>query len=153
MLIQGVIYWGMVLGAPFKGKFHNGWSFDLSIDEETQKKLLEAGMKKDYLKNKGDDRGTFVQFRRDAVKTDGTPGKAYQVIGPDGNEWPQTKLIGNGSVVNVIVTLNERTFRGEKFLKPSALKLQVWNHEKYENNSGFPQRETTEDEKASKENW
>lgn len=141
-MITGKAYWFKAVGAPRPNKFNPQvlqWAFDLSIDEKTANDLVEKGMKKTYLRNKDDERGTFLTFTRDSVKKDGTPGKPFSIKGAQKNPWPEDKLVGNGSTLNVVVTLNERNFRGEKFLKPSAVAIQVWDHVPYDASS-FPSK-------------
>ena len=160
MLIKGQAFWCRVVGAPHDNKFTKSkqWSFDLSVDKETIQKLLEAGMRKTYIRNKADERGDFLSFQRDATKKDGTEGKPFKIVDAQNNPWPTDKLIGNGSTLNVIVTLNEREFRGEKFLKPSAINLQVWDlveYSKGSSGSGFPVKEVSSegDTSTSDKEW
>lgn len=150
MMIQGRAFYARITGLPHKNKFNpdvDQWSFELSVDEDVQKKLLAAGMKPTYLRNKNDERGTFISFSRDATKKDGTEGKPYTVVDSKKEPWNPDTKIGNGSVLNCIVQLNERTFRGEKFLKPGAIQIQVWEHSPYEGKSDFVVKEDDETEK------
>lgn len=154
LIVNGKGYWIRVVGSPVENKFKPGinqWSFDLSIDETTQEKLLKAGMRKSYLKNKGDERGTFISFSRDATKADKTAGKPYNIIDHHGNPWSD-ELIGNGSTLNVMVSLNERSYNGMTFLKPSAIKLQVYDHVKYEA-KGFPTKQDSVKQEKTEETW
>lgn len=156
ILVQGKAYYARIVGAPHPNKFKEGinqWSFDLSIDEEEADKLLKAGMKKSYLRNKDDERGTFISFSRDDVRTDKTPGKPYHIVDAQNREWDQNTLIGNGSVLNVAVSLNERTFRGDKFLKPGAVACQVWELCKYENKSTFQSKPVSDETVTQEETW
>lgn len=146
-MISGKAFWFKATGAPRPNKFNPKvprWSFDISVDTENQQKLLEKGMKDSYLKNKGDERGTFLTFDRDSIKTDGSPGKPFRIVDGKNNPWPDGVEVGNGSDINVVVTLNEREFRGAKFLKPSAVAVQIWNLVAYE--AGFPTKDGDEDE-------
>jgi hypothetical protein len=80
------------------------WKMDLEItDKNTLKELKTLGIS-DRVKNKetylnGAPHLTFKQaeFRKDGV----TPNKPIQVEDAAGQPWPQNKLIGNGSVVDV----------------------------------------------------
>ena len=152
MMITGPCHYARITGEAPKTKFspRGQWSIEISLDGKTKQRLLEAGMKKDYIKNKGDDRGDYLQFTRDAVKKDGKPGKPIEVVGPDKAPWPEDKLIGNGSIVNAIISLNEREWKGEKFLKPGVISIQVWEHVPYER-GGFPTKEETSDMGTPKE--
>lgn len=143
MIIQGEGRWCKIVGEPVPNKFKNGareWSFELYVDEANQRKLLDAGMNPSYLKDKGD--GVFLSFSRDELKKDGEPSKPFQVVDAAKNPWPADKKIGNGSTLNVIVNLNERTFRGEKFLKPSVIAVQIWKYVEYKKDDGFPTGES-----------
>lgn len=157
MLIQGKTTWCRVTGAPHANKFNPAvpqWSFDLSVDEETQSKLLKLGVRKNTFKDKGDDRGTFISFTRNSVKADGTAGKPFDVKDAQGETWDDSVKIGNGSVLNVIVMLSERQFGSDKFLKPSALKIQVWGHVPYTGNDGeFPTREASAETPEVEKEW
>ena len=99
-------------------------------------------MKKTYLRDKDDERGTFVSFSRDAIKKDKTEGKPYKIVDAQGQPFPDDKAVGNGSTVNVVVSLNERTFRGEKFLKPSAVAIQIWDLIQYDSGA-FPTKDAS----------
>lgn len=147
MMIQGKTYWNRTVGKPHPNKFSKSdqWSFDLSIDEETQAKVLAKGVRKSYLRDKGDERGVFLSFTRDATRKDGSPGKPFEIVDAQGHPWPDNKLIGNGSVLNCIISFNEREYNNVKFLKPSCVKFQVWDHVPFEKSgSGFPTRDQTE---------
>lgn len=156
MLISGKAFWAK-LSTPRPNKFKEGtrqWSFDLSVDEKTQQLLLDKGMRKNYLRDRQDERGVFLTFVRDETKKDGSAGKPFKVVDAHGEPWPDGKLIGNGSIFNVQVTLNEVSFRGDKYLKPSAVSLQVWDLVEFSSN-GFPTKEKSEVEESEEanKNW
>lgn len=132
MIIRGKTKWAKIVGQPGWGykKQHKEWSFDLSIDADTKKSLLDAGMDRKYIKNVDDDRGDFISFKRKELKADGTPSKAPAIFDRKGVEWDQKKLIGNGSVLNVKIALNE--IPDQKGTKPGFIKIQVWEHVEYE---------------------
>ena len=156
MMIQGKTYWNRTVGEPHENKFAKSkqWSFDLSIDEDTEKKLLAKGMRKTYIRNKDDERGNFLSFNRDAIKKDGSAGKPYEIVDDQGLPWDQSKLIGNGSVLNCIITMNEREYNGSKFLKPSCVKFQVYDLVTYEAKGTFPVKQAEAvDPTNSAETW
>lgn len=154
MMLTGKAFYARITGAPHKNKFNpevDQWSFELSVDQENADKLLSAGMKPSYLRNKNDERGTFITFSRDAMKKDGTEGKPYTVVDSKKEPWDPSVKIGNGSVLNVITSLNERTFRGEKFLKPGAIQIQVWEHSPYEGKTEFDVKDG--EDASSEKDW
>ena len=139
-LVSGKARYAKVLGKAPPG-YDNGpeeWTFDLVLDEGGEQDYLASGASDFYIKTNKDTGERYVRFSRKAVKRDGSEGKPFQVVGPDGKEWDQKKLIGNDSVLNVKFTLNEIEHKKQKRFKPSAIAIQVWKHVKYEGKSGFP---------------
>lgn len=142
MLITGKAYWtNLEATNPQPDKYNPaGWSFDLAIDEATVKALEKKGVKGKTFRNKDDERGTFITLRRNAVKKNGEPSVPVEVVDANKNPWPSGKLIGNGSILNVIVSINAREFQGQKFPpKPSLVSAQVWELVEYNaTEGGFP---------------
>lgn len=147
-MITGPIYWSKILGEPQPGYQGKGreWSFDLGVDQKTEKKLAELEVS-DYIKTKDGHAsgGKFIKFKRNAVKADGSAAKPFKVVGPDGKDWPDDKRIGNGSIVNVKLAINEKQ---DGKMKPSAVAIQVWEYVPYEGGEEFPTRQ-----QDGEENW
>lgn len=139
------IYWAKVVGNPRPNYSKDGteWSFDLSITPEVKKQLKAAGASS-YFKDLGDDRGTFIHLKRKGTKNDGTPAKPIAIVDHANGEW-DGRLIGNGSTVNVSVAFNEYGDKVKK-IQVSPLAIQVWDFVKYVPKSGFPTRESTDEE-------
>lgn len=135
MIIKGTAHWAKIVGEPGWGykKQHKEWSMDVSIDETTRKQLISEGMDGSYIKNKGDDRGDFITFRRRSVKANGDPAKPIDITDAKGETWGKD-LIGNGSTVLVKIALNDR--EGAKTKKPSLIKVRIMNLVAYEGGSG-----------------
>ncbi len=138
-LIQGKAFYAKVLGKPQPGydKEKNEWSFDLSLDEKGKAEAKRLGFT-EKIKNKGDDRGDFIQFKRGEFKNTkpGEPAVAntpFSVVDQHGKPWDSKKLIGNGSTLNVKYSI----YAGRKGNKPIALAIQVWDHVPY-TAGGFP---------------
>jgi len=140
-MITGPIYWPKILGEPQPGydKRIREWSFDFGVDKKTEKQLNDLGVG-DYIKTKDGhvSKGPFMKFTRREKRADGTDATPISVVGPDGKPWPQDKRIGNGSICNVKIALNEKATGG---LKPSVIALQVWEYVPYEGGDAFPTRE------------
>lgn len=136
-MLQGVARWAKIVGEPVpaytKGEFE--WTTDIEIDEVTQEKLREDGAER-YLKER-DDGTVFVKFQRKSVKKDGSPGKPFGIVDHAGQPW-DTRLIGNGSVLNVKYEYNEVGVGKEKRMKPSAIKFQVVKYVPYQGKDDFP---------------
>jgi hypothetical protein len=101
-VIRGVVHWAKVLGDPVMNYQGDGreWTVDLTPDAEGIAKLEELGLG-DRIKDKGDDRGRFMQFRQREKRKDGSLNRSIAVMDVDGNPWPATDLIGNGSTVDL----------------------------------------------------
>lgn len=151
MVIQGKSWYAKVLGPPAWGykKQYKEWSIDVTIDAATKARLLEAGMSKTSIKNKDDDRGEFLTFKRRELKKDNTPGKPIEVVDKKGQAWNPKLLIGNGSLVNVKIALNE--YEGE--VKPGLIKLQIVEHVEYEGRGGDDEDLPTYGDDGQVEDW
>lgn len=137
-MLTAKAFYAKVVGKPHPGydKSKYEWSLDACNLTAEAKKTLKAQGIGDYIKNKGDDRGDFMTFKRPAMKSDGAPGKPIRVVDNKGQPWDQTKFIGNGSTVNINYAVNDKASGGSK---PGIIALQVWEHVPYESSDdGFP---------------
>jgi hypothetical protein len=162
VIVNGLIWWAKILGKPVTDDYGTRWSFDLSLDEDNFKKLLDEGMSDRYLRQPVNPKtgkehisnSVYLTFDRNAVKKNGEPAKPFRVVGKtkdkDGNwvEWNQNKLIGNGSEVAVRVILNEKTWKKDTWLGPSALEIQVRELVEYK-----PYEDFKPDSDAPEEGW
>lgn len=133
MIIQGHAFWAKIVGEPQPGYDKNTkeWSMDLSINDDTVKKLKAEGLGP-KIKNKQDDRGNFISFKRKQVRADGSFSKPIPIKDAKGQDWDGKTLIGNGSLVNVMCVINETEYQGKKHLKPGIIKVQVVKLVEYE---------------------
>lgn len=148
LILQGSAYWAKIVGDPQPGydKTQKEWSMDLgNLTEKNIATLKEAGLGH-KVKNKGDDRGDFIQFKRKALKKDQAtgamvPSKPIEIVDKDKNPWDGKTKIGNGSTVNVKFLVNETTYNGKKFLKPGIIGVQVVKHVPWEggDHEDFPE--------------
>lgn len=137
-VVTGKAYWPK-LGKPVQNYNKDGeeWTIDVSLDADALKQMKGYGLTS-KIKNKGDERGDFITFKRATVKRNGPKkGEAnapIRVISPDGKTpWDTNKLIGNGSTVRVKFSLNE-TFNArtkEKGMRADPLAVQVYEHLEY----------------------
>src|SRR4051812_34403485 len=128
MLIQGgKAYWAKVVGNPVPGydKTKKEWSFDLALGgatidgQDATKALRSLGLGR-YIKNKADDRGDYIHMKRKALKADGSASTPIRIVDHHNEPW-DTRLIGNGSTLNVSVGLNENpgpTGKPQVFMSP-----------------------------------
>ena len=148
-MITGKAYWAKIVGAPVDGYqgAHKEWAMDLSIDEATKQRFIDEGLE-EKIKNKDDERGDFVTFRRKSVKRDGTDAKPIRVVDFQKNPWPENQLIGNGSKVNVKYAVNE----GPNWISMGIIAVQVVDLVEYEGGGDFEDFPAY-DEDGNEENW
>lgn len=139
MIIQGVARWAKIVGEPQLDYNKTGkeWSFDLELDDKAIQTLKDNGCGPAYIRFK-EGRAPFVKFVRKSVNRDGSPAKPFTIVDVKKNDWDGKTLIGNGSVLNVKIGLNDVEVgvnKGQK--KPSAIAIQVWKLEPYEGGEQF----------------
>lgn len=153
MMIRGKARWAKILGKPVDGykskaEKNKEWTFDIELDADGRDALIAQGFG-DRLKHK--DGITTFKFKRKAYKADGTASKPIKVVDSQGNTWPDDKLIGNESVLNV--KYNVRQWADGEGQSADVLAVQVWEYVPYEGGEQFPTREDSSDDNGDKEQW
>ena len=109
-VISGEAYWAHVITPNTKFNPDGEWSIEVCNLDAKNKKIAEGdGL---TIKNKDDDRGDFVTLKQYARTKDGSPRK-ISVKDSQRNPFPNDKLIGNGSKVNVSYFPKEYTVYGD----------------------------------------
>lgn len=100
--VTGKTYWTKVLGSPGPNYNRDGneWTFDFAPDADGLKKIKELGIEH-KLKNKDDERGTFIQFKQREIQANGKPNFPITVVDARDRRWDPDIKIGNGSTVEV----------------------------------------------------
>lgn len=105
-VLRGETSYAKILGDPMPNYAKDGreWKMDLVIkDKDTLKEVKGLGIG-DRVKNKENylDGAPFLTFKQAEMRKDGvTPNQPITVVDAAGNPWPDSKLIGNGSTVDV----------------------------------------------------
>lgn len=137
--IQGKAFWCKVLKDPVDNYQKDGkeWTVDVAVDSATAATLADLGLGS-KIKNKSDDRGNFITFRRRDVKRSGDKaGQANQPISvykPDGRTpWERDMDIGNGTVVEVKFSINSYPHKISKkpVTQANILSMNVLEHVQY----------------------
>lgn len=136
MIMRGKIAWAKVLGQPKKG-YNEGereWSVDFEPDEKSLEKYLANGGSDFYLKTKENHPldGQFIAFKRKEKRQDGSDAKPITVKDAKGNDWDPSVKLGNGTLVDVKVALNEIKAGGKTRLKPGLIAIRVLDLVEYE---------------------
>lgn len=104
------------------------YSFDLEVNDKQIAALYKEGMST-MVKPKEDEEGTkYVTFRKPTMSASGKEMLPIRVIGR--NKEPFSELIGNGSIVNAVISIFPSTKSGKSAcLRPEA--IQVVDHVEY----------------------
>ena len=164
-IIQGKAHWCKLLGKPrpsYDGK-KNEWTVDIELDRDGLKALKEFGIDIFYVKkgkpNKdGSPNATtgkpMLKLTRNALRSDGSAANPVVLRDEHGEPWDSSKLIGNGTTVNLKLMKFEVKLPNQPArLKPYLLEMQIWDLVPYEGSAaggggGFP---TKEGKKATNE--
>lgn len=107
-VIRGKTSYAKILGDPVLNYSGDGkeWKMDLEITNETKKELKALGIA-DRVKTKAEylDGKPFITFRQRELRPTGEPNRPITVVDAAGNAWPEDRLIGNGSTVDVKFTV------------------------------------------------
>jgi len=147
-IIQAKVYWCKVLGKPrpsYDGKSQE-WTVDAVFDKEGLKALQDFGIDRFYVKKGKPNKDNtpnettgkpVIKFVRKSVKSDGSPANPVPLRDENGDPWDPTKLIGNGTTVNLKIMKFVVELPGQpKRWKPYLLEMQVWDHVEYEGTAG-----------------
>jgi hypothetical protein len=122
--LSGKIYWAKVLRDPVPnyGGDAREWTFEFEPDEKGVATLEKHGLA-DRLKNKYEDRGAFLTLRKKEFNAQGEPNKPIRVYDSEDGEWDQSKLIGNGSAVDVKLDIRDYGVGKKKGVYPVAIRI------------------------------
>lgn len=97
------------------------WCFDLEVTDKQLEALYKEGMSA-MTKAKEVDGVKYISFKKPTVSKKGKEMKPIRVIGR--NKEPLTALIGNGSVVNAVISIFPPTKSGyAACLRPEAIQV------------------------------
>lgn len=119
-IITGKCYWAKVYQP--NTRYEPTYSIDVCVNDSNREAIMKDGL---AIKNTGDERGDFVTIKQKVNRRDGTENEPPVVI--DAQKNPMTKLIGNGSIVNVQYTPFEWEMNGKRGVSPLLKKVQVVN--------------------------
>lgn len=129
--VIGKTYWTKVLGDPVPNYNRDGneWTFDFTPNEEGERLFKELGIE-DKMKNKGDERGDFIQFRQREKQANGKANFPITVVDARNRPWDPkivdgkvTNPIGNGSTVEVKFKVVDYGKGKPKGVYPQALRV------------------------------
>ena len=123
-VLKGNAYWASIANPNTTFDSDGVWSLDVAnLDEKHIKIAKDDGLD---IKNKGDDRGSFVTVKRRVRRKDGSLNKQPEVVDASKKNIAST-LIGNGSEVNVLYSTYEWEFKGRSGVAADLRAVQVTN--------------------------
>jgi len=121
-VINGTAYWASITSPNTTFDADGTWSIDVANLDADNKAIAEKdGL---VIKNKGDDRGDFVNIKRNVKRKDGNLNTAPEVLDAQKRTMMST-LVGNGSKVNVLYSTYEWKFKGRAGVSADLEKVQV----------------------------
>ena len=123
-VLKGNAYWASIVSPNTTFDSDGVWSVDVAnLDEKNINVAKSDGLD---VKNKGDDRGSFVTVKRKVRRKDGELNKKPEVVDAAKRNIAST-LIGNGSEVNVLYSTYEWEFKGRSGVAADLRAMQVTN--------------------------
>ena len=123
-VLKGNAYWASIVSPNTTFDSDGVWSIDVAnLDEKNINVAKDDGLD---VKNKGDDRGSFVTVKRKVRRKDGNMNKQPEVVDASKRNIAST-LIGNGSEVNVLYSTYEWEFKGRSGVSADLRAVQVTN--------------------------
>ncbi len=101
----GKIYWPKIVGERALHDNYDGdgrqWAYELAPDDSS---FLKEHKLLDRLKDKADvknpDKGEFLYMKKPEFTRDGEKNEPIRIYTEDNEEWPEGKMIGNGTSVD-----------------------------------------------------
>tara|TARA_R110000751_G_scaffold46569_1_gene104666 strand:- start:1938 stop:2396 length:459 start_codon:yes stop_codon:yes gene_type:complete len=124
-VLNGKAYWASI--ANPNTTFEPVWSIDLAIDSDNRKKAIDSGL---AVKNKDDERGDFITFKRKVTSKSGNTNNPPSLKDSQKRDIKGT-LVGNGSDVNVLYKTYEWSYAGKSGIGADLQAVQVINLVEY----------------------
>lgn len=159
MIITGKAYWAKLFRP---GKSYDGdpeWSIDVTVDADSRRALEEAGLGakiKPPTNNKGrehEGKEEYIQFSKPTHSKNGVELYPIEVVNGKNKEFPSDVMIGNGSLVRVMLTPHPWEMNGRSGFTPRIQKVQVVDLVEVEPREEFPVDADEDSTSSSEEAW
>ena len=124
VFVSGTIYWAKILGKPVLNYDGDGkeWTYQFVPDDINF--LKEHGLL-DRLKEdkKGNIEGQFLNLKKPELDSEGNKNDPIRVYDADNQVWDTEKLIGNGSKVDVKLTIADWGRTKKKSIWTAAIRV------------------------------
>lgn len=120
LVIRGKASYAKVLGDPIPNYNKDGkeWKIDLILTDKGSIEEVKAAGIGDRIKRKESywaANEPHLSMKQTELRKDGTPNRPINIVDAKGNPWPQDKLIGNGSIIDlkfVVIDNGPSKFKG-----------------------------------------
>ena len=127
IFVQAPIYWAKVLGAPrpnYDGDAKE-WTLEVEVTDELREHLkTHRLLDRIKAKNAVGGRGEYIVLKKKELTADGRPNSPIRIYDDEDQPWDETKLLGNGTVADVKITIADYGIGKQKGLYPEALRIQ-----------------------------
>ena len=130
-VLNGKAYWASISNP--NTTFEPVWSIDLAVDSANKKRAIESGL---AVKNKDDERGDFITFKRKVTSKNGNANNPPSLKDSEKRDIKGT-LVGNGSDVNVLFKTYEWNYAGKNGIGADLQAVQVINLVEYSEGEDF----------------
>lgn len=122
VFVSGKIYWAKILGKPVTNYDGDGkeWTYELEPDDTS---FLKEHKLLDRLKTKYDDRGPFLTLKKPEITSTGEKNEPIRVYDENNEPWDPTKLIGNGTQVDVKLRIVDWGKTKKKSIYTTAIRV------------------------------
>lgn len=155
------IHWCKLLGSPVPGYGDEGleWSVELGLDQATVDgepaidALKSAGLGSRIKSDIDGPKGNWVRLKKNAILKEGGSAKPIPVVDGKVQPWDSNTLIGNGSVGNVNILLDEYGTGKAKKVTAKIMGMQVTKLVPYQGRSSFKNVGDTVETPADSKEW
>jgi len=139
--IRGKAFYAKVLGRPVPNFGKDGFEWTIELEPNKEGKALLKDLGVDDRISKGE-KGNRILFRQKEKRLDGTPNRPITVVDDNNHPWPQDKLIGNESIVDLKFNYKDYGKGKKAGLYPQGIR--ILEHVPYERVEFAPLKEDDE---------
>lgn len=127
IFVRAPIYWAKILGAPrpnYDGDAKE-WTFEVEVTDELRDHLKTHRLL-DRIKDKNavGGRGEYIVLKKKELTNTGEKNSPIRIYDSEDQPWDETKLLGNGTVADVKITIADYGVGKKKGIYPEAVRVQ-----------------------------
>ncbi len=128
VFVSGTVYWAKIVGDRALHPNYEGdareWSYEFEPDDTSF--LKEAGLLDRLKEPRGDNpgnRGAYLVLKKPEFNAEGKKNDPFRIYNGDDTPWDETKLIGNGSKVDVKLDIRDWGRGKKKSIYTTAIRV------------------------------